>query len=223
MPDLSIETAATDEGLAPVAGVDEAGRGPLVGDVVAAACILPDPAPRGLLELLDDSKKLSAKARAAAEQVIREICIIGIGSASPEEIDRLNILQATFLAMRRALGSLPVRPRIALIDGNRCPGFVGIVERCIVKGDGISASIAAASIIAKEHRDRSMAALALRYPAYQFEKNAGYGTPAHLEALRRHGPTPLHRMTFAPVKSAAVELDRRQTERSSQGPSAGFP
>lgn len=204
MPDLSLEIAAFAEGLAPVAGVDEAGRGPLVGDVVAAACILPDPAPPSLLRLLDDSKKLSAKARAAAERAILDTCVIGIGSASAEEIDRLNILQATFLAMRRALANLPSAPRLVLVDGNRAPGFVGAVERCVIKGDGISSSIAAASIIAKEHRDRMMTDLALLYPEYQFERNAGYGTPAHLEALKRHGPAPVHRMTFAPVRNAAL-------------------
>jgi ribonuclease HII len=199
MPDLRLELEARVRGV--VAGMDEAGRGPLVGSVVAAACIIPDSAPLDLLDLLDDSKKLSKKRRNAAEAMILATCDIGIGVASVEEIGRINILQATFLAMRRAAAALKTRPCLVLVDGNKTPGIEGVEEIAVIKGDSISASIAAASIIAKEYRDREvMGPLSKLYPQFGFDRNAGYGTPEHLDALQRFGPTPEHRVTFAPVR-----------------------
>lgn len=184
-------------------GVDEAGRGPLAGPVVAAAVVLGAGAPAGL----DDSKKLSARRRAALEGAIRESCGWALGVCSVEEIDRLNIFAATMLAMTRAVAALcqalGAEPEIVLIDGNLTPA--GRVAdwcwpaRALVGGDGLEPCISAASIIAKEHRDRVMRELALAHPHYGWDRNAGYGTREHLEALRRHGPTPHHRRSFAPV------------------------
>lgn len=205
MPDLTFELAAIAAGHGPICGIDEAGRGPLLGDVAAAAVVLPDNAPQSLLSLLNDSKKMTKNARARAEAGILAHAAVGIGVASVAEIDRLNILQATLLAMRRAVAALPVQPRLALIDGNVKPGLVGIVERTVIKGDAISSSIAAASIIAKEHRDRMLLQLATIYPQYGLERNAGYGTAEHLAALAQHGPCPAHRLSFAPVKRALAE------------------
>jgi ribonuclease HII len=192
MPDFSEESKAGGR----VAGIDEAGRGPWAGPVVAAAVIL-DPAriPDGL----DDSKKLKAGKREALLEAIRETAKVGVGIATVDEIDRLNILQATFLAMRRAVDDLGEVPDLALVDGNRPPRLPCPV-RCIVKGDATSLSIAAASIVAKVTRDRVMAALAAEYPGYGWESNAGYGTPDHREALRRLGVTPHHRGSFAPIR-----------------------
>ncbi len=192
MPDYSLEAAAP----APVCGVDEVGRGPLAGPVVAAAVIL-DAAriPSGL----DDSKKLKAARREVLFKELSASADIGIGAASAREIDHLNILGATMLAMRRAVLALPVPPAMALVDGNRAPDLPCPVET-VVKGDGRSLSIAAASIIAKVTRDRAMHALHHRYPAYGWDSNAGYPTPAHLSALEQHGPCPHHRRSFAPVR-----------------------
>ena len=187
------ETILFEQGIFPVCGVDEAGRGPLAGPVFAAAVILPlDYLPEGL----DDSKKLSAKKR---ERLFDEICAnaisYGIASASVEEIEQLNILQATFLAMNRAIAALEHRPVFALIDGNRNSG-IEIASGTIVGGDGLSASIAAASILAKVSRDRLMTELAAQYPEYGFEKHKGYGTKAHYAALREYGLSPIHRPSF---------------------------
>lgn len=195
MPDLTLE--ARLGGM--VAGIDEVGRGPLAGPVIAAAVIL-DPAtlPERLTRELDDSKKLSAKKREALAALVLESCRVGFGEASVEDIDRINILKATFLAMQRALTDLGVAVDHALVDGNRPPPLPCPVQ-CVVGGDGISLSIAAASVVAKVRRDRLMAELALAYPGYGWEKNAGYGTALHMEALRRLGPTPHHRRSFAPV------------------------
>jgi ribonuclease HII len=195
-PDLSRERRLG--GL--VAGIDEVGRGPLAGPVVACAVIL-DPAnlPEALAGLTD-SKALSAVRRDRYAAILRGCARIGLGAASVGEIDRLNILQATFLAMRRALAALPVRPDAALVDGNRAPGF-GIPVETLVGGDRLSLSIAAASVIAKVARDRAMTRLALRYPAYGWDRNAGYPTADHLAALTASGITPHHRRSFAPVRA----------------------
>ncbi|MBX9912294.1 MAG: ribonuclease HII [Pseudomonadaceae bacterium] len=180
-----------------VAGVDEVGRGPLCGAVVTAAVIL-DPA-RPILGL-KDSKKLSAARR---EQLFDEICEKSvawcIARAEVDEIDQLNILHATMLAMQRAVAGLSVTPRLALIDGNRCPQLE-VPSESVVKGDSKVPAIAAASILAKVSRDREMQALELQYPGYGIAGHKGYPTPVHLEALQRLGPTPIHRRSFAPVR-----------------------
>ncbi|HJQ60574.1 MAG TPA: ribonuclease HII [Vineibacter sp.] len=185
----------------PVAGIDEAGRGPLAGPVVAAAVIIDRAtARRSLLRLLDDSKKLSPEARdaACAALLASGAAQVGIGAASAREIDRHNILQATLLAMRRAVVALPAPPALALVDGNRAPLLACAVET-IVRGDSLSYSIAAASIVAKVTRDRLMRRLDGRYPGYGWAANAGYPVAAHLAALRALGPTPHHRLSFAPL------------------------
>jgi ribonuclease HII len=183
-----------------VAGVDEAGRGPLAGPVVAAAVILDERAPiRGLA----DSKVLTAAARARLDALIRARALaLCVAEASVEEIDRLNILQATLLAMRRAVEGLRLLPRQVLVDGNRLP-VLQVPATAIVKGDATVAAISAASILAKVHRDRECAALHLRWPQYGFDGHKGYPTAAHLAALREHGPCPAHRRSFAPVRAAA--------------------
>lgn len=195
MPDLSLESALGGM----VAGIDEVGRGPLAGPVVAAAVVI-DPAtlPAELAIHLDDSKKLSAKKREYLDALIRQHCRFAIAQASVAEIDRLNILKATFLAMARAVDGLGIVPAHALVDGNRPPPLP-CPAHCVIGGDGKSLSIAAASIIAKVHRDRLMAALDLDFPGYGWAANAGYGTKAHMEALKRLGPTPHHRTSFAPI------------------------
>lgn len=177
-----------------IVGVDEAGRGPLAGPVVAAAVIL---CPDGIAGL-DDSKKLSAKRRAELEAQIKARCRWAIGEASVEEIDRINILQATMLAMTRAVEALGVEPTEVLVDGNRLPRW-RYTARAIVGGDALHPCISAASIIAKEYRDRVMVAAARDFPGFGWERNMGYGTAQHLAALRQYGPTPLHRTSFAPV------------------------
>ena len=188
-----IEQECFDQGFQVICGVDEAGRGPLAGPVCAAAVILP-----ANLEVpgLNDSKKLTDKRRRELFPIIKEQAIAyGIGLASHEEIDEINILQATYLAMERAIAQLSVKPDMALIDGNRAKDF-GIPVRTVVKGDSLSASIAAASILAKVTRDDLMLEAAKAYPQYQFDVHKGYGTKAHYAALTEHGPSPIHRMTF---------------------------
>ena len=178
-----------------VAGIDEAGRGPWAGPVVAAAVILDrETAPEGLR----DSKTLSEKKRETIAAALRQCADIGVGVASVEEIDELNILQATFLAMRRAAANLNAAPDACLIDGNGDPGLRCKIET-VVKGDAKSLSIAAASIIAKTTRDQMMRDLALEFPAYAWERNKGYGAPAHRAGLEAHGVTPHHRKSFAPI------------------------
>lgn len=177
-----------------IIGVDEAGRGPLAGPVVAAAVLLCD----GGIAGLDDSKKLSAKRRGALEIEIKARCRWAIGEASVAEIDSVNILQATLLAMTRAVEALGIEPAEVLVDGNRLPRW-RYSARAIVGGDALHPCISAASIIAKEYRDRLMTAAARDFPGFGWEKNMGYGTAQHLAALRQHGPTPLHRTSFAPV------------------------
>ena len=188
-----IENSVYDEGFEIICGVDEAGRGPLAGPVCAAAVILP----KGLeIPGLTDSKKLTDKKRRELFPIIKEQAIAyGIGLASHEEIDEINILQATYLAMERALAQLGVKPDIALIDGNRAMDF-GLPVRTVVKGDSLSMNIAAASILAKVTRDDMMLELAEKYPEYGFEVHKGYGTKAHYEALRTHGASEIHRKTF---------------------------
>lgn len=178
-----------------VAGVDEAGRGPLAGPVVAAAVILnPDNVPAGLA----DSKMLTEKRREALAPQIRETAQVGVGVCSVEEIDRINILQASLLAMTRAVAALPSAPDHCLIDGDKLPKLQ-CTARAIVKGDAKSLSIAAASIIAKTVRDQMMRDLATLHPNYAWEKNKGYGSKAHMDALERLGPTQHHRKSFAPI------------------------
>jgi ribonuclease HII len=182
-----------------IAGVDEVGRGPLAGPVLAAAAILPRNLPATLASLIDDSKKLSPAKRVLALEALRlSGAHIVLGAASVTEIAHLNILHASLLAMRRAVARLPVRPDYLLIDGNRDPG-ADIPAQLIIGGDAISLSIAAASIAAKIARDSIMARLHLRYPAYAWNKNAGYAAPAHRAAILSNGPTPHHRIGFGPL------------------------
>ena len=188
-----IEQSFHQQGIQVICGVDEAGRGPLAGPVCAAAVILP-----ANLEIpgLTDSKKLTDKKRRELFPVIKEQAIAyGIGLASEQEVDEINILQATFLAMKRALEQLSVKPELALIDGNRETDF-GLPVKTVVKGDSLSANIAAASVLAKVTRDDIMVELAEKYPQYGFEIHKGYGTKAHYAALTEHGASPVHRMSF---------------------------
>ncbi len=192
--DYFFEEKAFKAGYKTVCGIDEAGRGPLAGPVYAAAVILPV----GLeIEGLNDSKKLSEKKR---EQLFDIICEkasdYSIGIATEKEIDEINILNATFLAMHRAVEGLKIKPDYALIDGNQYPKIPFVAEETIIKGDAKSMSVAAASIIAKVSRDRYMLEQAEKYPQYQFEKHKGYGTKLHYEMIGEFGPSPLHRMTF---------------------------
>ena len=189
----TLENEIYASGISLICGVDEAGRGPLAGPVFAAAVILP----RGLdIPGLNDSKKLSEKKREELFDVIcREAAAYGIAFAGVEEIEKFNILNATFLAMNRAIAKLGVMPELALIDGNRNTG-IEINSRCIVKGDSKCADIAAASILAKVTRDRYMYEMAEKYPQYHFDKHKGYGTKLHYEAIREFGPSPIHRMSF---------------------------
>jgi ribonuclease HII len=197
MPHFKFETRF--EG--PVAGIDEAGRGPLAGPVVAAAVILDRTlAKRRLLRRLNDSKKLTAEDRQAAYEALfdSDAVVIGIGAASAREIDRFNILQATLLAMRRAVAALPAQPIAALVDGNQPPRLACPVET-VISGDALSYSIAAASIVAKVTRDRIMHRLHVRHPGYGWSTNVGYSVPEHLAGLQKLGPTPHHRFSFAPL------------------------
>ncbi len=187
-----------------IAGVDEAGRGPLAGPVVAAAVILCEDG----IEGLDDSKKLSAKRRGALEALIMARCHVGIGIASVEEIDQINILQATFLAMTRAVEALcssGQEPAHILVDGNHVPRWRW-PAKAVIGGDAIHPCISAASIIAKEHRDRIMIAADADYPGYGWASNKGYGSATHMAALRALGPSPLHRRSFAPVAQHFFDL-----------------
>ena len=189
----AIENSHFEQGIQLICGVDEAGRGPLAGPVCAAAVILP----RGVeIPGLNDSKKLSDKRRRELFPVIKEMAVAyGIAMVDHAEIDRINILQATYEAMRQAIAQLTVKPELALVDGNRSADF-GVPVETVVHGDSLSASIAAASILAKVTRDDYMEQMALQYPGYGFEVHKGYGTKAHYEALRQQGASPIHRMTF---------------------------
>ena len=201
MPDWNEESKY--QGL--IAGVDEAGRGPWAGPVVAATVVFYtrniNPT---LINSLNDSKKLSAKKREELYELLKQEAQngklnYGIGEASAQEIDDMNILQATFLAMRRAVGKLPKLPDMAIIDGNRLPKTFPCPCKTLIKGDATSYSVAAASIMAKVYRDRLMTELAQKYPFYGFEKNAGYGTKAHIEGLKKYGITPEHRQSYRPI------------------------
>lgn len=188
-----IENTYFSQGIQLICGVDEAGRGPLAGPVCAAAVILP-----ANVEIpgLNDSKKLSDKRRRELFPIIKELAVAyGIAFADHSEIDEINILQATYLAMERAISQLKIKPELALIDGNRAKDF-GIPVKTVVHGDSLSASIAAASVLAKVTRDDYMLEMAAQYPQYGFEIHKGYGTKAHYEAIRTHGYCPIHRMTF---------------------------
>ena len=189
----SLENEIYDSGLSPLCGVDEAGRGPLAGPVCAAAVILP----RGtVIEGLNDSKKLSEKRREALyDEIVGKAIAFGVAFASVEEIEEKNILEATFLAMNRAIEKLSVVPALALIDGNRNKG-IALPSRCVIGADGKCADIAAASILAKVTRDRYMLEMAEKYPQYGFDRHKGYGTAAHYAAIREYGPSPIHRMSF---------------------------
>lgn len=207
-PDLSFELEARSAGFLCVAGVDEAGRGPLAGPVVAGAVILPEHSGKMEgLEGLNDSKQLTAAGRERLFMALleEERVLCSVGMASVEEIDRLNILRATHLAMARAVEGLAVRADFCLVDGLPVKGLP-VPHRAIVKGDGRSLSIAAASVLAKVTRDRMMTEADADYPQYGFAKHKGYGTKAHMEALRKHGPCPLHRRSFAPVSQMELSL-----------------
>lgn len=197
-PDFRLERQLARRGVWPVAGVDEAGRGPLAGPVAAAAVILdPQNLPRGV----NDSKLLTPDAREKLfDAIMARAVAVAIGFATAAEIDAVNIRQATFLAMRRALGGLAARPAYALIDGNDLAPGLCCAGETIVKGDGAILSIAAASIIAKVARDRLMRRLCAIHPAYGFSQHAGYATPAHLAAIAAHGPCPYHRLSFSPFR-----------------------
>ncbi|MFT6169917.1 MAG: ribonuclease HII [Celeribacter sp.] len=195
-PDFSFEAAATHRGYSRIVGVDEVGRGPLSGPVVAAAVWLdPNKIPEGM----NDSKKLTAKRREALYDQILAVADVSIASCSVEEIDQINILQASLLAMERAVAGLKMQADYVLVDGNKIPAAFGLNAEAIVKGDARSLSISAASIVAKTWRDRLMVDLAQQYPGYGWEKNAGYGTKLHLEGLAKFGVTPHHRRSFKPI------------------------
>lgn len=204
MPDLSHEKRLQGEGFLCVAGIDEAGRGPLAGPVSAAAVVLPEGYAYGVL---NDSKQLSERVRESVYEEIVSDGSIRWASAmvDAQEIDRINILQATWEAMRRAFGKLDPLPDVALIDGKPVKNFP-VEHKPLVKGDSISLSIAAASIIAKVERDRLMVQYAEQYPEYGFERHKGYGTAAHREAILRFGPCPIHRHSFAPIAQRELDL-----------------
>jgi ribonuclease HII len=211
-PTEEFERAARRCGYRRIAGIDEAGRGPLAGPVVAAAVVLPT---RCRLSGIDDSKQLSEGERDRLYAAIREQAVgMGIGSADVGEIDRLNILEATRLAMRRAIEQLAPPPDYLLIDAVALPG-IRIATRPIIKGDSLSLSIAAASIIAKVTRDRLMATYHEIYPEYDFLSHKGYGTAGHLQRLARHGPCSIHRRTFAPVRETVIGEKMKSARRMS--------
>lgn len=207
MPTFRTENTLGRKSGAVICGVDEAGRGPLAGPVVACAAILPlEGISTRLLGALDDSKRLSAEVREAVAIKLRVKAIWALGEASVEEIDRFNILRATFMAMRRAFEALPVQPQHAIIDGNMKPGLP-CAETTVVEGDHLCYSIAAASILAKVARDKMMRELALEHSRYGWERNVGYGTKEHLAAIEAHGLTPHHRVSFKPVYEQLSLID----------------
>ena len=206
MPDFSLEQTLAARHGNPIAGVDEVGRGPWAGPVVAAAVILRPSCPVELCDSIQDSKALPLRAREQIAAALPAYAAIGIGAASTRDIDRLNILSATMLAMSRAVAALGQVPAAVLVDGNRlpplpCPG------ETVVRGDGRSVSVAAASIIAKVFRDRLMARLAVRYPKYAWHSNVGYGTKAHRLGLDEAGVSPHHRRSFAPIRLRLSQVD----------------
>lgn len=202
---LIIEKRLAFEGYNLIAGVDEAGRGPLAGPVIAAACILPE---RFDLPYLDDSKKLTPKRRDDLFERIKEQALAyAIAGAEPEEIDRVNILNASKIAMKRALEALTAIPDYVLVDG-RDKLDISLIQEAVIDGDAKSASIAAGSILAKVTRDRMMEDLHMLYPQYAFDRHKGYGTKLHMEMLEKHGPCPIHRVSFAPVRNVAAKFSQ---------------
>ncbi len=194
MPDYEFEKAAVNSGFSCICGVDEAGRGPLAGPVCAAAVILPEGA---VIEGLDDSKKLTEKKREKLYDIIKETAVAySVAYGTLEEIESVNILEATYLAMNRAIEGLSVKPDFALIDGNRVPRGIKIPCETIVKGDSKSMSVAAASVLAKVTRDRLMLEYDKKYPEYNFKKHKGYGTKEHTELIKQYGPCEIHRPSF---------------------------
>ncbi len=194
MPDYEFEKAAVNSGFSCICGVDEAGRGPLAGPVCAAAVILPEGA---VIEGLDDSKKLTEKKRERLYDIIKETAVAySVAYGTLEEIETVNILEATYLAMNRAIEGLNVKPDFALIDGNRIPRGIKIPCETIVKGDSKSMSVAAASVLAKVTRDRLMLEYDKKYPEYNFKKHKGYGTKEHTELIKQYGPCEIHRLSF---------------------------
>ena len=194
MPDYEFEKAAENSGFSCICGVDEAGRGPLAGPVCAAAVILPEGA---VIEGLDDSKKLTEKKREKLYDIIKETAVAySVAYGTLEEIETVNILEATYLAMNRAIEGLSVKPDFALIDGNRVPRGIKIPCETIVKGDSKSMSVAAASVLAKVTRDRLMLEYDKKYPEYNFKKHKGYGTKEHTELIKQYGPCEIHRLSF---------------------------
>ena len=194
MPDYEFEKAAVNSGFSCICGVDEAGRGPLAGPVCAAAVILPEGA---VIEGLDDSKKLTEKKRERLYDIIKETAVAySVAYGTLEEIETVNILEATYLAMNRAIDGLNVKPDFALIDGNRVPRGIKIPCETIVKGDSKSMSVAAASVLAKVTRDRLMLEYDKKYPEYNFKKHKGYGTKEHTELIKQYGPCEIHRLSF---------------------------
>lgn len=194
MPDYEFEKAAVNSGFSCICGVDEAGRGPLAGPVCAAAVILPEDA---VIEGLDDSKKLTEKKREGLYDIIKETAVAySVAYGTLEEIETVNILEATYLAMNRAIAGLSVKPDFALIDGNRVPRGIKIPCETVVKGDSKSMSVAAASVLAKVTRDRLMLEYDKKYPEYNFKKHKGYGTKEHTELMKQYGPCEIHRLSF---------------------------
>lgn len=194
MPDYEFEKAAVNSGFSCICGVDEAGRGPLAGPVCAAAVILPEGA---VIAGLDDSKKLTEKKREGLYDIIKETAVAySVAYGTLEEIETVNILEATYLAMNRAIEGLSVKPDFALIDGNRVPRGIKIPCETIVKGDSKSMSVAAASVLAKVTRDRLMLEYDKKYPEYNFKKHKGYGTKEHTELIKQYGPCEIHRLSF---------------------------
>ena len=194
MPDYEFEKAAALSGFSCICGVDEAGRGPLAGPVCAAAVILPEDA---VIEGLDDSKKLTEKKRERLYDIIKETAVAySVAYGTLEEIETVNILEATYLAMNRAIEGLTVKPDFALIDGNRVPRGIKISCETIIKGDSKSMSVAAASVLAKVTRDRLMLEYDKKYPEYNFKKHKGYGTKEHTELIKQYGPCEIHRLSF---------------------------
>lgn len=194
MPDYEFEKAAVNSGFSCICGVDEAGRGPLAGPVCAAAVILPAGA---VIEGLDDSKKLTEKKRERLYDIIKQTAVAySVAYGTLEEIETVNILEATYLAMNRAIEGLTVKPDFALIDGNRVPRGIKIPCETIVKGDSKSMSVAAASVLAKVTRDRLMLEYDKKYPEYNFKKHKGYGTKEHTELIKQYGPCEIHRLSF---------------------------
>lgn len=194
MPDYEFEKAAVNSGFSCICGVDEAGRGPLAGPVCAAAVILPEGA---VIEELDDSKKLTEKKREKLYDIIKETAVAySVAYGTLEEIESVNILEATYLAMNRAIEGLNVKPDFALIDGNRVPRGINIPCETIVKGDSKSMSVAAASVLAKVTRDRLMLEYDKKYPEYNYKKHKGYGTKEHTELIKQYGPCEIHRLSF---------------------------